>query len=367
MYFNQKIEPLAKPSKQRSFMENIKFFTHYGNEIVETLIDAEKRQIKIRERSDQLEMRPMLINLLSAFAKHQNYSTNTLHLGKLKIPSSGSTFNLFLVLGVHILDVYMDNYILSDFDEHQKLIGLVCLLLAAKSEDIDESVPSIKDLLRIVDMSSDLEIDLRFSEGLDPKEVSTAYKNFAKMYSKLEFLIFECLEFNTIRPTVVSFVNIYQNLVVTNSDVDDVKCNSQGETEDRKTLGDMRVLANQYLKHFLSIVIEDVDFFNSVPSLLAAAIIGVTRKLLQIQKYWNEQLEELTRYQIEEIRPMMLKLIEKRISSTYDNFDSDNENVKDSGYISPSSDTASDTDDELHLTVNKKRKLSFAGITYEDI
>lgn len=346
-------------------MENIKFFTHYGNEILETLIDAEKKQIKIRERSDQLEMRPMLINLLSAFAKHQNYSTNTLHLGKFKIQSSGSTFNLFPVLGVHILDVYMDNYILSDFDDHQKLIGLVCLLLAAKSEDIDESVPSIKDLLRIVDMSSDLEIDLRYIEGLDPTEVSKAYKNFAKMYSKLEFLIFECLEFNTIRPTVVSFVNIYQNLVLTNSDVDDVKSNSQGETEDRQTLGDMRVLANQYLKHFLSIIIEDVDFFNSVPSLLAAAIIGVTRKLLQIQNYWNEQLEELTRYRTEEIRPLMLKLIEKRINSTYDNCDNNNEDIKDSGYISPNS--ASETDDELHLTVNKKRKLNRAGITYEDI
>lgn len=35
----------------------------------------------------------------------------------------------------------MDNYILSEIFEHQKLVGLVCLLLAAKSEDLDELVP----------------------------------------------------------------------------------------------------------------------------------------------------------------------------------------------------------------------------------
>lgn len=164
------------------FLQNKCFFTDYPREILECSFEAEKHNIKIKKRSDQLEFRPAIIKLIHAFAKHQEYSLATLHLS------------------IYILDVYMDSYILSDFSEHQKLVGLICLLLSAKSEDIDEKVPSIKDLLKIVDMS----LDLGRLET-DEKRNTAAYKTFARMYCKVEFLIFESLEFNTIRPTTVSY------------------------------------------------------------------------------------------------------------------------------------------------------------------
>lgn len=257
----------------------------------------------------------------------------------------------------------MDSYILSEVYEHQKLIGLVCLLLAAKSEDLDENVPSIKDLLRIVDMSGDLGVDLRFKDELDPKEVTNAYKSFALMYCKLEYLVFECLEFNTIRPTVVSFINIFQNLLVTEVDLTDLKVEPEDKNTNRQTLGDLRVNANDYLKQFSAIIIEDTDYFNILPSQLAAAIVGATRKLLKIKNYWNDKLEEITRCRVEDIRPMILILIEKHITNIYGNPDYSDDVAKgDSGYISPNS--ASETDDELK-TVNKKRKLTRPGIIWE--
>lgn len=64
------------------FMKNKKFFTEYSEHILNTFFEAESRYILIKKRSDQLEVRPMLIELLKKFSKHQQYSMATLHLGK---------------------------------------------------------------------------------------------------------------------------------------------------------------------------------------------------------------------------------------------------------------------------------------------
>lgn len=73
--------PLTKSTATLDFMKNKKFFTNYAEEIMETLFEDEQTLIQIRHRSDQLEIRPMLIDLLQAFARHYEYSLATLHLG----------------------------------------------------------------------------------------------------------------------------------------------------------------------------------------------------------------------------------------------------------------------------------------------
>lgn len=255
----------------------------------------------------------------------------------------------------------MDNYVLSEFLEHQKFIGLVCLLLAAKSEEIDEAVPTIKDLLKIFDLSSDLGVDMRFKEEFDPKDVTKAYRNFASMYCKLEFLIFENIEFNTIRPTAVTFINVFQSVIVTSDDVLGIKSNVN--LTELKTLGDLRVSANTYLQELLEIIIKDIEFFNILPSKLATAVVGATRKLLNIKQYWNDSIEQVSRYKIDDVRPLMLTLIEKRNKFLYDQKEATNNDIfVDSGYISPSA--ASVTSDESKKTT-KKRRLNRPPIIYE--
>lgn len=333
------------------FMKNAKFFTDYSVEILDYMFIAERSNIINKKRSDQLEIRPMLVDLLKKFAKQQHYSPATLHLGNT-FSTSYFLECINLLTGIHILDVYMDNYILSDFADHQKLIAIVCLLLAAKSEDLDEMVPSIKDVLRLIDMSDDLGVDLRFRCELDPKDVALAYKNFANMYCKLEYLIFESMEFNTIRPTAVSFLSIFQNIVVTFKDV-----------VEGQTIGDLRVSANEYIKQFMD-VIQEVDFFNVRPSELAAAVIASTRKLLSIKNYWTDQLASFTRYKIDSIRPLILVLMEKRINLLYEVSCAENDVVmKDSGYISPDSGSATEDDDVKVKHVTKRRKLDRVPIT----
>lgn len=244
----------------------------------------------------------------------------------------------------------MDNYVLSDFFEHQKLIGLVCLLLAAKSEDLDELVPTIKDLLKLCDMSADLEVDLRFKSELTKMQIQTAYRKFASMYSKLEFLVFESMEFNTIRPTAITFLNIFQGALVTKEDL---------VGGDIKDLNVLRDTAADYLKQFLGVIIKDVDFFNVLPSLLAASIVGVVRKLINIEKYWNDQLVNLTSYNINQIRPMMIMLVDKRDQYAYVQQDDDMSSgedtiMKDSGFCSI---TTSDSDSSEEDVPSIKRRL----------
>lgn len=216
----------------------------------------------------------------------------------------------------------------------------------------------------MVDMTDDLGLDLRYRDDLEPVKVTAAYKKYASMYCKLEFLIFESLHFKTIRPTVVSFINIFQNLIVTEEDVADQKNDTNDEEAVRKAFGSLRLMANDHLKQFLSLIIQDIHFFNSLPSQLAAAIIGATRKLLKIRNYWNIALEDITRYSTEDIRLTVLDLIEKRNEIIYRKSDHDNADIhKDSGYMSPNS--ASETDDEELNVVGKKQKLSRPGITNE--
>ena len=242
----------------------------------------------------------------------------------------------------------MDSYILSQFPDHQKLIAIVTLLLAAKSEDLDQLVPSIKDVLDRIDMSDDLGIDLRFKHVLKPAEVTLAYKNFANMYCKLEYLIFEAMEFNLIRPTIITFINIFQYVVLMPGD--DKLLN--------RTTGDLRVTINEFIQQFIEVIIQDIDFQNIRPSELAAAVIASTRKLLKIKDYWNNSLAKFTHYEIDAIRPLILVLMEKRVNLLYiesceESFDV---GMKDSGYISPTS--VSETEDEDMKPLVKRRRLN---------
>ena len=216
-------------------------------------------------------------------------------------------------------------------------------------------------MLRIVDLTSDLKIDMRYKEEYDSKDVTRAYQDFAAMYCKLEFQVFESLNLNTIRPTVVSFMNIFQSLVVITDDVLDI--NAEDDLMELRSLGELRVTAHECLKHFLDIIIKEIKFFNILPSKLAAAVVGATRKILHFKSYWNESLKKLTRYRVEEIRPLMLMLIEERNSLLYDKPHYNDLFSKDSGFISVSS--ASETDEEPDKNIIKKRKLNRVGLTLE--
>lgn len=73
----------SNTAKHLSFMENKKCYTEYSYEILECFFLGEKNLIKIRKKSDQLNLRPNLVYNLQQFARAHEYSLATLHLGKM--------------------------------------------------------------------------------------------------------------------------------------------------------------------------------------------------------------------------------------------------------------------------------------------
>lgn len=60
------------------------FYTDYPEEIVTTVFERELANLKINMHSDQLQIRPMLIELFHVFAKNYRFSVQTVHLGKFE-------------------------------------------------------------------------------------------------------------------------------------------------------------------------------------------------------------------------------------------------------------------------------------------
>lgn len=311
------------------------------------MFEREQCNVTIHRRSNQTDIRKDLITIMQNYAIYSGFSFTTLHLG------------------VYFLDIYMDNYIVSDKHEHQKLCALISLMLAAKSEDLDEYVPSIKDILRIIDLSDCLGCDLNFRDMLDPKEVTAAYKKFSSVYYQLEFLIFESIEFNCIRPTYVSFVNVFRNVAVIEDDYNNIKM-ELGDATTYQQLSDLQLSANELITQFLEIILHSIDFFNILPSIIAASIICATRQLLKIENYWTTELESFTRHSLDKIAPVVDDLIGRRMMYCLESTNISQDIImKDSGYISPDTDGEGTTEelseDLIHCETghaNKKLKLT---------
>lgn len=69
-------------SPRSSYFDEAQFFTQYPQEIIQTLYEREKLNLQINMRSDQLQIRPMVVNMIESVARNYNYSNATLHLGE---------------------------------------------------------------------------------------------------------------------------------------------------------------------------------------------------------------------------------------------------------------------------------------------
>lgn len=65
-----------------NFLQIKKYYTSYGDEILECLFRAEVNNIKINYTSDQLPFRSPMIKAMRYYSKEQGFSLATLHLGK---------------------------------------------------------------------------------------------------------------------------------------------------------------------------------------------------------------------------------------------------------------------------------------------
>ncbi|CAG9805122.1 unnamed protein product [Chironomus riparius] len=299
------IMPINEESESE-FLNDKSLYTVYVYDIIKTYFDNEQRRIVVTGQNHQ-NIRNYLIDVIKCYGKRKKYAISTIHLAVL------------------YLDIYMDSYILSTVAEHQKFVALVALLLAAKTEENDDNVPSIKDLLHIVDLTEELGVDFKVKQNYTREELSTAYKAYLKLYCTLEFMIFQTLKFNTICPTAVSFLLIFQKIAVVENDVQDMYAGDLSIG----SFGDLKFYASEYIKSLTDIILHDIVFHQFLPSRVAAAVIATTRKLLNIKTVWNLQLEFLTHASFMDLQPIVNLFIEKL--STMDQESSTSEDSYDYG------------------------------------
>ena len=149
--------------------------------------------------------------------------------------------------------------------------------MAAKSNDLDEKVPSIKDLLAEVNLSEELGFDFNGEEGYDDEKIKKAYLMFNELYCKIEFLIFEAANFSIIRPTHIDFLLAFQEDLITEEDA------TKFDIEMR--LEEIRSIANDYMKLFLNAILENIQYHTLLPSRVAAGLVAATRKMLLIDPF----------------------------------------------------------------------------------
>ena len=299
-------------NEESEFLKDKTLYTGYVYDIINTYYENEERRIVVTGQNHQ-NVRNYLIDVIKCFGKRKKYAITTVHLAVL------------------FLDIYMDSYILSTVAEHQKFVALVALLLAAKTEENDDNVPSIKDLLYIVDLTEELGVDFKVKQNYTREELSTAYKAYLKLYCTLEFMIFQTLKFNTICPTAVSFLCIFQKIAVTENDVQDMY--ASGMSID--SFGDLKFYATEYIKSLSDIILHDITFHQFLPSRVAAAVIATTRKLLNIKTVWNFQLEFLTHASLMDLQLIVNLFVEKLSAMDKDSSTSgDSFDYGDSGFYS---------------------------------
>jgi hypothetical protein len=331
------IQKLDKESPiEVNFLMDKQSYTDYPYDILNTYFEKEQKRIAITGVNHQ-DIRDYLIAVIKCYARNKKYAFSTVHLAVL------------------YLDIYMDNYILSTFVEHQKFVALVALILACKIEEIDENIPSIKELLYIINLSDELDFDIkeyRNHQGLyEPQQVFTAFKVYMNLYCTIEYSIFRSLEFNAIRPTAITFLNVFQNMTVTENDLSDI----YEHNPSIHSVTEIKQQIHEYLKLLSEILLHDISFHRFLPSRVAASMIATIRKLLNIERIWTVQLEFLTHATLKEVTPIMDIFFDKLLSET--SSEDSLEVAGDSGFQSYDSTSLELSDEEInHLKNCKKLK-----------
>jgi hypothetical protein len=262
-----------------------------------------------------MQIRSDLIDVMKIFAKEKSYLQSTLQLG------------------VMILDIYMDTCRLGDVLEHSKFVGLVCLMLAAKYEDFDEIVCSIKDVLGVIELSNEIGVNFRCPEKYTEAQISAGHKEFNRIYYTIEFAIFKAINFSFF-PSSMTFLDIFQQVVVTEDDMTHINEDKTNRDFLIESLDELKCYANDNIQTFSDILLYEIEFYQFLPSKLAAGIVAATRKILHLKNVWNIHLEVLTRCKFEDIKTIMDSLIDKYMNYNFSDMDIDFED--DSGYVEES-------------------------------
>ncbi|XP_034110721.1 cyclin-J [Drosophila albomicans] len=245
---------------------NFHWVSDYAHDIFQTLKESEMQRRRIRFLSRQIDYRQQLIQLCQLIIRTYKLSRCALHLS------------------IYYLDRFMDVYTVRA--DKLQLVALTCLHIAAQIENRDAFVPRYSDMNRIV---------------------MNSYTLFE--YKAVERKVLTFFDFQLMRPTTASFVEMLSCKYVTRDDYVDYN----------KSLDESPVLAEslprfesleQMMASLASVLLLMADYTlnfyklsNDQPSLLAAACIAAVRQVSGLPKVWTPFLTTLTSYTENMVEP----------------------------------------------------------------
>ncbi|KAH8296683.1 hypothetical protein KR054_009764, partial [Drosophila jambulina] len=232
----------------------------YACDIFKSMLEQEQRRRPLQYLSLQMSEREEAMQLMQRVTRTFKLSRGAFHLA------------------MYYLDRLADQYKIRA--DKFPLVGLVCLHIGAQIEHTDALIPRYSEMNHFV------------------RDSYTAAE-----YKVVERKILFFFNFEMIRPTTVSFVELFSCTFLTRTDyqdyirmLDDYEMNQQMVPYQRyESFEEMLVPLAQLLLRLSNCTLSITAFGNVAPSLLAAACIASVRQLNGVKR-WSQYLVNLTTY-----------------------------------------------------------------------
>ncbi|KAH8239201.1 hypothetical protein KR032_001785 [Drosophila birchii] len=228
----------------------------YACDILKSMQEQEQRRRPLEYLSTQLNERQETMQLLQEMKRTYKLSRCAFHLA------------------MYYLDRFADQYKIRADKFH--LVGLICLHIAAQIEDTDAIIPRYSEMNRWV------------------RDAYTATE-----YKVVERKILRFFNFEMIRPTTASFVQMFSCTFLTHTDFQDyIRMLDEHNTlpyQRYESFEQMLATLAKVLLRLATCTLYITSLGNVAPSLLAAACIAAVRQVNGVKR-WSQYLTDLTSY-----------------------------------------------------------------------
>ncbi|KAH8339317.1 hypothetical protein KR074_011417, partial [Drosophila pseudoananassae] len=244
------------------------WLSDYTEDIFETMKEQELRRRPLYFLSSQLDQRPKVVYILQTATRAHKLSRCALHLA------------------LYYMDRFLDYYRIRP--DKLQLTALTCLHIAAQIESADACIPRYSEMNELV---------------------GNAYTAFE--YKAVERKILCFMDFELVRPTTASFVELFACRFLTRDDFaayDEMMSNYERDLSIASpypryhSFEQMLSSLAQLLLRLSDYTLSITTFGNELPSLLAAACIATVRQVSGLER-WTPYLKKLTTYSEAHVQP----------------------------------------------------------------
>ncbi|XP_017057973.1 cyclin-J [Drosophila ficusphila] len=241
----------------------------YARDIFLTMKEQEMRRLPLFFLSPQLDERYKMLQLLQLVTGTYKLSRCALHLA------------------AYYLDRFMDRYKIRQ--DKLQLVAITSLHIAAQIENTDAFIPRYSEMNRLV---------------------KNAYTGFE--YKAVERKLLCFLDFELVRPTIASFVELFACSFLTRSDfaaysemLNDIEREHNFLPYQRYgSFEQMLAVLAQLLLRMADFTLTITTFAREPPSLLAAVCIAAVRQVSGVRR-WSQYLVGLTSYTDAHVEPFI--------------------------------------------------------------